>query len=415
MMTKIITIAFKDLLIVTRDRSGFILMLVAPLALTLVVAFAFGGLGGGTGGTGLADIPVAIVNLDEGQFSQILIRVFESDDLSGLVEPVMLDDPDRARQSVDDDQLAAAVIIPPDFSTSLNLHPSKGEQSNPVIEVYANPTRPIGSGVIRSIVDTILANFSMGIAGIEVTIDHLIASGRVTPSQAAEIGERIAAQTSAPSTQQNLITVNSRIEGSESTGFDFLNYMAPSMAILYLTFTMANAGRSILAERDAGTLPRMLISPSHQSVILGGKMLGVYLTGLVQMAIVLIAGAFLFNISWGNPLAVILLTLALVAASSSWGVAIAAFARTPGQAGSTAMAINLIFAALAGNFIARNTYPMWLQKLGFITPNAWGIEGYWNLIYGGTLSSAIPGILALLGMAAILFTAAIIAFKRQYK
>jgi hypothetical protein len=42
---KTITIALKDLLIITRDRSGFALMVIAPLALTLVVAFAFGGLG----------------------------------------------------------------------------------------------------------------------------------------------------------------------------------------------------------------------------------------------------------------------------------------------------------------------------------------------------------------------------------
>jgi hypothetical protein len=66
-MMKVLSIALKDLLITTRDRSGFILMLAAPLALTFVVAFAFGGLGGGTGGTGLANIPVAIVNLDEVQ------------------------------------------------------------------------------------------------------------------------------------------------------------------------------------------------------------------------------------------------------------------------------------------------------------------------------------------------------------
>jgi len=186
------------------------------------------------------------------------------------------------------------------------------------------------------------------------------------------------------------------------------------MAILYLSFTMANAGRTLLTERDAGTLPRMLITPSRRASVIAGKMLGVYLTGVLQMTIVLVAGAFLFNISWGEPGAVILLTLALVGASSGWGVAVAAFARTPSQAGTTAMAINLIFAALAGNFIARNTYPQWLQTLGFITPNAWGIEGYWDLIYGGTLASALPAILALLGMTVLLFSAAVFAFRRQY-
>jgi ABC-2 type transport system permease protein len=409
---KTLTIAFKDLLIVTRDRSGFILMLVAPLALTLVVSFAFGGLGGGTGGTGLADIPVALVNLDEGSFSQILVAVFHSQDLEGLVEPVRMEDVNAARAALDADQLAAVVIIPPGFTESLTNAASETGAS--VVEVYANPTRPIGSGVIRSIVDTVLDRFVAGVAAGEVAIAQLVASGRIQPAEIALISQEIGQQAAAAARENELITVRGRIEGSDSTGFDFLNYMAPSMAILYLTFTMANAGRTLLTERDAGTLPRMLITPSRQASVLGGKLLGVYLTGVLQMAIVLVAGAFLFNISWGEPLPVILLTLALVGAASGWGVAIAAFARTPSQAGTTAMAINLIFAALAGNFIARNSYPEWLQTLGFITPNAWGIEGYWDLIYGGTLASALPGILALLGMTLVLFGAAVFAFRRQY-
>jgi ABC-2 type transport system permease protein len=409
---KTLTIAFKDLLIVTRDRSGFILMLVAPLALTLVVSFAFGGLGGGTGGTGLADIPVALVNLDEGSFSQILVAVFHSQDLEGLVEPVRMEDVNAARAALDADQLAAVVIIPPGFTESLTNAASETGAS--VVEVYANPTRPIGSGVIRSIVDTVLDRFVAGVAAGEVAIAQLVASRRIQPAEIALISQEIGQQAAAAARENELITVRGRIEGSDSTGFDFLNYMAPSMAILYLTFTMANAGRTLLTERDAGTLPRMLITPSRQASVLGGKLLGVYLTGVLQMAIVLVAGAFLFNISWGEPLPVILLTLALVGAASGWGVAIAAFARTPSQAGTTAMAINLIFAALAGNFIARNSYPEWLQTLGFITPNAWGIEGYWDLIYGGTLASALPGILALLGMTLVLFGAAVFAFRRQY-
>jgi ABC-2 type transport system permease protein len=413
-MMKAITIAFKDLLITTRDRSGFALMVIAPLALTLVVAFAFGGLGGGTGGTGLADIPVAVVNLDDGSFSQILAEVFTLDDLQDLVEPVSINDAGAARAAVDADQLAAAVIIPPGFSASLLNINQPGEDTTSIVEVYANPTRPIGSGVIRSIVDTVLDRFMTGIASTQVTVAQMIASGRIQPSQAGPVSETLGQQAAQSDLQNSLIAVRSRVEGSQNTGFDFLNYMAPSMAILYLSFTMASAGRTLLAERDAGTLPRMLITPSRQASVLGGKLLGVYLTGVLQMAVVLTAGAFLFNISWGEPLAVVLLTLALVGASSGWGVAVAAISRSTSQAGGTAMAINLIFAALAGNFVARSAYPVWLQKVGFITPNAWGIEGYWNLIYGGTLAEALPGILALLAMTAILFTAAVLAFRRQY-
>lgn len=410
---KTLAIALKDLLVVTRDRSGFILMLVAPLALTLVVSFAFGGMGGAAG---LADIPVVIVNLDSGQLGDILVDVFYSQDLADLVEPGRMEGSSPARAAVDAGHYAAAVIIPAGFSDS--LLPTAGNENSArqisIVEVYADPTRPIGSGVIRSIVDAVLDRFTAGIVSGEVTITQLLASGRIRPEQAALLGQQLGQEAAAASQACNLITVRSRVEGSQRAGFDFLHYMAPSMAILYLSFTMGNAGRTLLTEREAGTLPRMLITPSRQGSILAGKMLGVYLTGILQMTIVLIAGSFLYNISWGEPLAVILLTLALVGAFSGWGLAVAAFARTPSQAGTTAMALNLIFAALAGNFIPRDAYPEWLQSFGLITPNAWGIEGYWDLIYGGTLSSTLPGIIALLGMTAILYGAAVLAFRRQY-
>ncbi len=148
---KVLNIAWKDLVLVLRDRSGLFIMVAAPLALTLVVAFAFGGLGGGGGGTGgISQIPVAIVNHDTGQFSQYLVQAFQSDQLASLTDPVELSDEAAARQAVDNDQYAAAVIIPAGFSDSI-LPPGlqEGDLSNlqqrrqAVVTVYASPLSPI--------------------------------------------------------------------------------------------------------------------------------------------------------------------------------------------------------------------------------------------------------------------------------
>ncbi len=421
---KILNVAWKDILLVLRDRSGLLLMLAAPLALTLVVAFAFGGLGGGGGSTGgITQIPVAIVNHDSGQFSSYVVRAFQSDQLTDLVAPVELTDEEAAKKAVDKDQYAAAVIIPADFSDGI-LPPGlqEGDLSNlqqrrqAVVTVYASPLSPIRAGVIRSIVDTILADLTTGVSSVQVGFGQLVQSGRVDPNQVQALAESQGQDIVQQSLNTELVTLNSRIESQPAAeeGFNFLKYMAPSTAILYLTFTMTAAGRSLLAEREQGTLPRMLISPSPRSHVLGGKMLGVFLTGLLQMTVVIVVGSFLFGIRWGPAPAVALMTLAVVAAASGWGIAIAAFARTPGEANAVGTAVNLIFAVLAGNFIPRMQYPLFMQKLSLITPNAWGIDGYYSLIYGGTLNSVLPGILVLFGMAVVLFSAAIFAFRRQY-
>jgi ABC-2 type transport system permease protein len=329
---------------------------------------------------------------------------------------------------VDADQYAAAVIVPDGFSESIlpagvvsgdfTQRPDSGDST---VLIYANPSRPVSTNIIHSIVDTILTRISGAKAGVIVSIAQLIETERITPQEAFSQGEKLVSESSRSTDTTGKIQVSSRLiapdtnDTGETGEFDFLRYTAPSMAILYLMFTMTNAGRSILTEREHGTLPRMLISPTSRAEVLAGKMLGVFATGLLQMTVVIVAGSYIFNMSWGHWLPLSLLTLALVAAASGWGILIAAYSKTPGQAGTVGAAVNLTFAALAGNFLPRMAYPHWMQTLSLVTPNAWGIDYYYKLIYGAQLLDVLPAILVLSGMAVLMFLLAILAFQRQVK
>ena len=116
-MKKLLNIALKDLTIMFRDPSSLVWMLAMPIALTLAMAFAFGRLTGDTGpAAGLSDIPVIIVDLDHGQMSQPILQTFYSPDLADLVKPTTSTDEAAARKAVDEDQVAAAIIIPAGFT-----------------------------------------------------------------------------------------------------------------------------------------------------------------------------------------------------------------------------------------------------------------------------------------------------------
>ncbi len=422
-MKKVLNIAWKDLRLTLRDPAALVMMLVTPFALTLAIAFAFGGLtGGGAGGTGLQDIPVVIVNHDPGQFGEMLVQVFQSPDLAQLLAPTIVAGDAAARAAVDADQAAAAVIIPDNFSES--ILPSglmegdfSGAMNRPqsVVDVYSNPTAPISAGVVRSIVDRFLNQVTAGLAGGQVSITQLISSGLLSPQQAMGQGQEIAQRAGQAAADSHLVAVELTTAGAEgSNGFDWMAYMAPSMAILFLMFTVSAGGRSILAERDDGTLPRMLVSPTSAAQVLGGKVFAIYLTGVGQIAILIAASGLLFGVRWGNPLAVALLTLVLVAAATGWGMLIAALARTPGQANAVGSAIALIFGAAAGNFIPRQTLPQALQTASYVSPNAWGLEAFSTLSAGGTLADITVPLIALLVMAVVLFSVAVVGFRRQY-
>ncbi len=416
-MKKVLNIAWKDLIVTSRDLTALLLILVTPFALTMVMAGAFGGFSRG-GGSGLSDIPVIIVNRDAGQFGKLLVQAFQSEELSSLLEPTIVNDDATARTSVDDDKAAAAVIIPANLSESVvptgvvRGDPSAQVQS--LIEVYANPTRPIGAGVVQGIVEQFLSLIAAGSAGGRVSVLQLIKSGLISPEQALSLGPTIGERAGLQAVSARLIAVKSQVIGGRTEGFNWLSYMAPSMAILFLMFTVSNGGRSLLVERDEGTLPRLLATPTSAGQVLGGKVLGTYLIGLAQMGILIASSTLLFRLNWGSPGAVILLVLALVAAATGWGMVLAAYSRSPAQVGQTGWIMTLVFGMVSGNFFNRQALPQILQKASLVTPNAWGLEAFAKLAAGGGVSDVLLPIIVLLAMAALLFSVAVVAFRRQY-
>ena len=110
-MKKIWLIGWKDVVLAARDPSALVFMLAAPFLLTLGLGLVTGRFSG-AGSSGPSGIPVVVVDQDGGQIGQALVEVFESEELSTLLTTTVLDTPDAAREQVDSDHAAAAVIVP---------------------------------------------------------------------------------------------------------------------------------------------------------------------------------------------------------------------------------------------------------------------------------------------------------------
>jgi ABC-2 type transport system permease protein len=416
-MLKTLIIGLKDLKLAFRDRAALTFMLLAPFLLTLGLGAATGRFSGSDNtNPGISDIPVVIVNLDNAQLGDALVDVFYSDELAALVEPVQADSPEAARRLIDDDQVAAAVIIPAGFTNS--IIPAEGQQalSGEIIniELYANPTRPTSVGVIQTILEEFIARVETGRIGGQVAIMQMLQSGRLSLDQTSiEAAGRALGERVANANEESAISLKKAESGAEAVQFDVLAYMAPGMALMFLMFTVSYGGRSILAERALGTLPRLLVSPTHPAQILGGKVLGIFLTGVAQVGILILASTLLFQLNWGDPLGVVVLTLAAVFGATGWGMLLTAFARTPGQVSTIGSALMLTFGILGGSFIQVSQLHPAIQLLSRITPNAWGLDGFTTLALGGTLADIARPVMALVIMGALLFGVAVVMFGRK--
>ncbi|RJP61301.1 MAG: ABC transporter permease [Candidatus Auribacter fodinae] len=414
-MLKTIIIGFKDLRLVFRDRAALVFMLLAPFLLTIGMGFVTGRFSGNSGG--IQDIPVIIVNLDNAELGDALVDVFNSEDLAELVEPATSSDPEAARQLIDDNQAAAAVIIPEGFTRS--IIPAEGTMTDPnfaeadpiSIEVYVNPAKPTSAGVIKAIVDEFVSRVDEGRTSGMTTIFQMLMTGVITPQQAETEGRSLFEDVD--QTESTALTLKTDDEGAQAVEFDILAYMAPGMALLFLMYTVSYGGRSILAERAQGTLPRLLVSPTSSAQILGGKVFGIYLTGVAQISILILASAIFFQVKWGDPLGMTALILAAVFGATGWGMLITAFARNPNQVASIGSAIMLIFGILGGSFIDLGMMPPAIQFISKITPNAWALDGFTTLALGGGLAQLTEPIVALLIMGVVLFAVSVMIFGKK--
>jgi len=429
-MKKLFLIGIKDLKLIVRDRAALTFMLLAPFLLTIGMGFVTGRFSGSS--SGLSDVPVIIVNLDQEQLGDALADVFSSEELADLMEPTASSDPEAARRLIDEDQAAAAVIIPKGFTRSIiplssfdqlnvesGIIPAEGTMFDPnavqpeavKIEVYTNPSRPTSSGVVKAIVDEFISRVEEGRTSGMTSVVQLMQNGFLNPQNAE--GEVRKLFEDVDQTASTAIILKTDKEGADAVEFDILAYMAPGMALLFLMYTVSHGGRSILAERSQGTLPRLLVSPTSTTQVLGGKVLGIFLTGVAQVGILILASTIFFGVKWGDTAGLVVLILAAVFGATGWGMLITALARTPAQVGSIGSAAMLIFGILGGSFIRLEQMPPFVQTISKITPNAWGLDGFTTLALGGTLPNLIQPITALLIMGTLLFGIAVLLFSRN--
>ena len=414
-MKKLLLIGIKDLKLMFRDRAALTFMLLAPFLLTIGMGFVTGRFSGGS--TGISDIPVVIVNLDKAQLGNALVDLFNSQDLAVLMAPSAESDPQAARQLIENNQAAAAIIIPEGFTQSIIPTDGATFDQNYVqpeavqIEVYTNPSSPTSAGIVKAIVDEFISRVEEGRTSGMTAMIELLMSGLVNPQNAESEANSLFQNTDQP--ESNAISLTKNIEGADAVQFDMLSYFAPGMALMFLMYTVSYGGRSILSERTQGTLPRLMISPTETFKILGGKVVGIFFMGAAQMGILILASSLFFQVKWGDAAGLIVLILAAVFGASGWGMLITAFARSPEQVGSIGSAIMLIFGILGGSFISLDQFPPLMRTISKITPNAWGLDGFTTLALGGKLSNLVEPISALLIMGFVLFGVAVVLFQRN--
>ena len=357
------TIARKDLKQRLRDRSAYIIGIVAPLGLALVFGFVLSPLSGFE-----FNATYAVADLDGGPVSRIFVdnvlanaEGIEVIEVASAAEAEALVDTEVTPLGGADntDTADAAIIFPVGFSDDV-------QSERPVtIQVIGNQGSETDAGIAVALVE----GYASQLTSVRVavaTVENLV-GGEV---------DRLATGVEVLQTP-NPVTL--RDDTASTKQLDGVTFYAAGMAIFFLFFTVQSGITGLLEERRTGTLARLLSSPITRSSVLAGKMLSSFVVGLVSMVVLFVATTFAIDADWGPPIGVGLLILAAIVAALGIVSLLAGFARSAEQAAATGSMVGMVLGFLGGTFFDVSAAGGILATLRFATPHGWFMQGLADL------------------------------------
>jgi ABC-type Na+ efflux pump permease subunit len=179
--------------------------------------------------------------------------------------------------------------------------------------------------------------------------------------------------------------------------------LVPSYTVMFSYFLVLTVGWIFVAERRQGTLKRLRAAPISRADILLGKLAPCYLVSIAQGLCLIVAGKVIFQMDWGQqPWWFIPVVLSTSVAAMGMGVLVAAVAKSEAQVAIYGSLLVLVLAGLSGALMGnRALMPPAMQQISRITPLAWSLDAYLQLIANPTpdilLVAKACGVLALFG------------------
>jgi ABC-2 type transport system permease protein len=211
-----------------------------------------------------------------------------------------------------------------------------------------------------------------------------------------------------------------RLEKEQLVGRDVANPWATrsvgGWAIMFLLFSLSASATSLFDEKQNGVVLRLLAAPVSRVHILWSKYLFNMSIGCLQLAVLFIAGALLFRIDiLSNVLNLALVLLAASTACTAFGMLLAAFSKTQGQARGLGTLFILAMSSIGGAWFPTSFMPPFIQLMGKASLVYWSMEGFLQVLWrnAGTVE-LLPVLGVLFGMSALITTVSVWQFRKGH-
>lgn len=402
-------LAQKDLLQILRDWRAAFFLIILPIAFTLLFGFAFGGFGDEEESD--PRLPVGVVDQDQGILEQHLLSILASSDLLRLeTEPSSLT---QAEELVSNGDLAAAIVVPPGYANRLIV-----EDIRPltVIVENDNSAAPAIQGEIQGMVTRLktavqAAEISRQLYEDKIGFDD-------DASQEAYFQDTLVRAINAwQEPPINIESTETRLSQPNQTEEEQNSFAqsSPGMMAQFAIAGLMGAAAILVLERKNRSMQRLLTTPITRGEILFGHYLAMFSMIFVQLLILIIFAQIFLRLDYfSRPMATALMVITTALFAASLGLLIGAIAKSEEQVIVFALIPMFVLAALGGAWAPLEITPIGFQRIARITPIAWVMEGFQDIVIRGQgLEAVWVAAVVLTAYALVLFAIAVWRFRYE--
>jgi ABC-2 type transport system permease protein len=409
----------KELLLLSRDRAGLLVLFVMPMLLVLVLSLIQDNLFRATGETASSAL---FVNLDDGELGKELATQLEE---TGAIElstefAGREIDAETARKIVFSGDFQFAIVVPKRFSAGINaaaeeavqasFRNEKNSLTSSQLTVYFDPT-------VRGVYRTAVMNaLQRGLLGLEIGRKSE-AFGRLLPKELQRSMDQQLSQYGAEGLQLELPKISSEwaeqslVELREESAYPekyttlptSVQQNVPAWTLFGMFFIVIPLAGTLIRERQEGTLMRLMTMPVGNISLLLGKVFAYLLICLLQFGLMLLVGKFILPLLGtpvlelgSSPIALLMVAASAALAACGYGILVGVLARSYDQASTFGAVSVVIAAAMGGVMVPVYVMPRAMQDLSVISPLGWGLDAFLEIfVRDGNLMSVMPRIASL--------------------
>jgi ABC-2 type transport system permease protein len=384
-----LALAAAELKRVTRDRTFLFFLIVLPILVILLV---------GVTTAGITSIRVAVVQSGPAPLADQLVRDLEA---SPALETQRFTTRTQGVAALRRGEVEAVVLVPPTLDADLEA--ASSAMIPTMIPVLVTGDVQSSQAAVTA-VSSVVARHGATVQAAQFATAHSTRSFEQNLATTRTLQEKI------PATPVRTDVVN-RKSNYLPLGY---NYSAPTMLVLFVFVNALAGGAAMIQTRRYGIFSRALAAPVRPRDLVLGQTLCYLTLALGQALLIVLVGAVLFGVSWGDPVGAAALIGLWALLGTGAGMVSGTLFRTPEQATAIGPAVGIAFGMLGGCMWPLEIVPEPVRLIGHLSPHAWAVDAWVTLLSRGGSVADIAGYLAILaGYAVVLLSIASLRLRRS--